>query len=141
MYTNPSQLKRRRRDLLKMVHFTWSQKRSKSMSINRNKCQVEKNKEEENDRNSDQRIRHSKTFVTHISTLIHITLAYYTHFSSHGSYPIRFPLLSAVCFSVDEGHDVLLLVRYKKDIMNLRPHHFRERSDLSCFQLNLLLNR
>lgn len=44
-----------------------------------------------------------------------------THLSSHGSYPIRFPLLSAgklaVCFSVDEGHDVFTPVRYKKDII------------------------
>lgn len=32
-------------------------------------------------------------------------------------------------------------VRYKKDIINLWPHHFRERSDLSCFQLDLLPNR
>ena len=36
-----------------------------------------------------------------------------------GLIPLVFPLLSArklaVCFPVDEGHDVLLLVRYKKD--------------------------
>ena len=38
---------------------------------------------------SDQIMRHSKTFMTHISTLIHITLSHYIHIRSDGR--IRFP--------------------------------------------------
>jgi len=29
----------------------------------------------------------------------------------------------------------------RKTLFNFWPHHFRERSDLSCFQLNLPLNQ
>lgn len=60
-----------------------------------------------------------------------------THLSSHGSYPICFPLLSAgklaVCFYVDEGHDVFTPVRYKKDKAMRRP----ETSSCSIVQYRL----
>lgn len=59
--------------------------------------------QEQNYRNYNQKIRHSKTLVTHISTL--------TFYSSPWSYHnhICFPLLSAgklaVCFFCADGHD------------------------------------
>jgi len=117
---NPSRLKKRRRDLLKMVHLTFSQKRSKSMSINRNAKQNKIRKKTIEILTKELDIRRPLLLIlafSYISLWLTTLISGLMGFIPFVSLFFHWKL--AVFLSIKVIFFTFLLARYKKDGINL----------------------